>query len=59
MFTTCRHERTHQTSAEVFERDWDRMGTFYDFPREWVSLIPIEEMTEKAGLTRLGVPGHK
>ena len=32
-FKWCR-ERGYQRAAEVLERDWERMATFYRFPKE-------------------------
>ena len=34
IFSRWCHERAHQAASEALERDWERMVTFYDFPRE-------------------------
>ena len=34
IFSTWCHERAHQAASEALERDWERMVTFYHFPRE-------------------------
>ena len=34
-FLTWCHKRGHQATAEARERDWERMVTFYGFPREY------------------------
>ena len=33
-FTTWCRDRSYEAAAEALERDWDRMITFYDFPKE-------------------------
>ena len=33
-FTRWCRDRSYETAAEALERDWDRMITFYDFPKE-------------------------
>ena len=33
-FTRWCRDRSYEAAAEALERDWDRMITFYDFPKE-------------------------
>ena len=39
-FTTWCRDRSYEAAAEALERDWDRMITFYDFPKEHWGHIP-------------------
>ena len=34
MLTSWCRDHSYEAAAEAFERDWDRMVTFYDFPKE-------------------------
>ena len=34
VFTRWRRDHSYEAASETLERDWDRMITFYDFPKE-------------------------
>ena len=42
------HQRGHQAAAEALEREWERMVTFYGFPREHLQRLrtanPVESL---------------
>ena len=55
----CR-ERRHQAAAETLERDWERMMTFYQFPREhWQHLRTTNPVESPFAALRLRTDAAK
>tara|TARA_Y100000031_G_scaffold129985_1_gene149404 strand:- start:52 stop:1296 length:1245 start_codon:yes stop_codon:yes gene_type:complete len=60
VFSTWCHERAHQAASEALERDWDRMVTFYDFPREhWQHLRTTNPVESPFAALRLRTDAAK
>ena len=59
-FSTWCHERAHQAASEALERDWERMVTFYDFPREhWQHLRTTNPLESPFAALRLRTDAAK
>ena len=60
IFSTWCHERAHQAASEALERDWERMVTFYDFPREhWQHLRTTNPVESPFAALRLRTDAAK
>ena len=60
VFSIWCHERSHQTASEALERDWERMVTFYDFPREhWQHLRTTNPVESPFAALRLRTDAAK
>ena len=60
MFLTWCRERVHQAAAEALERDWVRMMTFYQFPREhWQHLRTTNPVESPLAALRLRTDAAK
>ena len=60
IFSTWCHERAHQAASEALERDWERMVTFYDFPREhWQHLRTTNPVQSPFAALRLRTDAAK
>ena len=60
IFSTWCHERAHQAASEALERDWERMVTFYDFPREhWQHLRTTNPVESPSAALRLRTDAAK
>jgi transposase-like protein len=54
------HERGHSATAETLERDWDRMVTFFQFPREhWQHLRTTNPVESPFAALRLRTDAAK
>lgn len=59
-FLTWCHQRGHQAAAEALERDWERMVTFYEFPREhWQHLRTTNPVESPFAALRLRTDAAK
>ena len=60
IFSRWCHERAHQAASEALERDWERMVTFYDFPREhWQHLRTTNPVESPFAALRLRTDAAK
>ena len=60
IFSTWCHERAHQAASETLERDWERMVTFYHFPREhWQHLRTTNPVESPFAALRLRTDAAK
>ena len=60
IFSTWCHERAHQAASEALERDWERMVTFYHFPREhWQHLRTTNPLQSPFAALRLRTDAAK
>ena len=60
IFSTWCHERAHQAASEALERDWERMVTFYHFPREhWQHLRTTNPVESPFAALRLRTDAAK
>ena len=60
IFSTWCHERAHQAASEALERDWERMVTFYHFPREhWQHLRTTNPLESPFAALRLRTDAAK
>ncbi|MFQ5875978.1 MAG: IS256 family transposase [Dehalococcoidia bacterium] len=60
IFSTWCFEYAHQAASEALERDWDRMVTFYDFPREhWQHLRTTNPVESPFAALRLRTDAAK
>jgi len=60
IFSAWCHERAHQAASEALERDWERMVTFYDFPREhWQHLRTTNPVESPFAALRLRTDAAK
>ena len=60
IFSTWCHERAHQAASEALERDWERMVTFYHFPREhWQHLRTTNPVQSPFAALRLRTDAAK
>ena len=60
IFSIWCHDRAHQAAAEALERDWERMVTFYDFPREhWQHLRTTNPVESPFAALRLRTDAAK
>ena len=60
IFSTWCHERAHEAASEALERDWERMVTFYDFPREhWQHLRTTNPVQSPFAALRLRTDAAK
>ena len=60
IFSTWCHERAHQAASEALERDWERMVTCYDFPREqWQHLRTTNPVESPFAALRLRTDAAK
>ncbi len=59
-FSRWCHERSHQAASEALERDWDRMVTFYGFPKEhWQHLRTTNPVESPFATLRLRTDAAK
>ena len=59
-FVTWCRERGYQAAAETLERDWERMMTFYQFPREhWQHLRTTNPVESPFAALRLRTDAAK
>ena len=59
-FLTWCHQRGHQAAAEALERDWERMVTFYESPREhWQHLSTTNPVGSPFAALRLRTDAAK
>ena len=60
IFSTWCHERAHEAASEALERDWERMVTFYHFPREhWQHLRTTNPVESPFAALRLRTDAAK